>query len=292
MPLLSSLLIDLVTILQSASGANAVRDPKHTARVIITDICDIDRASQLAHPNQNIDDDAATRARNAATRHANGEPLSRIRGVATFYDLDFKLSPNTLDPRQDTEILVRTAVDIIHGRQPNKTISLLDLGTGTGCIPIAILKHAPNVLATAVDISDGALQTAQKNATSHGVDNRLTLIRSNWYESVEKKQFDIITSNPPYIPTGDISGLDANVRLHDPIRALDGGVTGLDPYEILFAGLDTHLTRNGIALFEIGIGQGPDMVRLGDKYRLDVHPPIVDDAGIPRVICITRPLEK
>ncbi len=348
---LSTLLTELIAILQAASHGNAVRDPKYTARVIIADLCSIDRAAQLAHPDQHIAETHAARARNAATRHAAGEPLSRIRGTGRFYDLDFNLSPDTLDPRPETEIIVRTVLQLVlplkgggvapegdgggdnsvtrnystssfitptltlppsgggnstglfDGNLPTKNLSLLDLGTGTGCIPIAILKHAPHIHATAVDISDGALHTAHQNAVKHEVDNRLTLIRSNWYENLNHPPlpppsrggdfgFDIITSNPPYIPSGDIPSLDPNVRIYDPIRALDGGMTGLDPYEILIAGLDTHLSYNGIALFEIGVGQAPDIMRLGEKYGLDVHPPIVDDAHIPRVICVTRPLKK
>ncbi len=317
MPLISSLHSDLISILQTKNG-NDIRDPKYTARVIIADICGIDRTSQLAHPDQAITDDIAARARNVATRHASGEPLSRIRGISNFYDLDFELSPDTLDPRPETEIIVRKVLqlilplkgggvalegdgggDIINIPEnnlphitPTQTISLLDMGTGTGCIPIAILKHALNVYATAIDISDEALYTARRNAVRHNVDNRLTLIRSNWYDMLGKKTFNIITSNPPYIPTRDIADLDSNVRLYDPIRALDGGTTGLDPYEILFAGLDTHLTPGGIALFEIGINQAPDIMRLGEKYGLDVQPPIIDDGQIPRVICVTRPPQK
>ena len=113
MPLLPALLIDLVTILQSASPANTIRDPKYTARVIIADMCGIDRASQLAHPDQPIPNTHADRARNAATRHAGGEPLSRIRGTARFYDMDFNLSPDTLDPRPETEMIVRMVLQLV-----------------------------------------------------------------------------------------------------------------------------------------------------------------------------------
>lgn len=302
---LDNLFQTLLDTLKSTRSENALRDPKYIARVIISDICGIDRASQLAHPDQHITHNLADKALDAAKRHAGGEPLSRIRGTGCFYDLDFDLSPDTLDPRPETEIIVRMVLQ--HIRPPSggwnftglfdknistQSISLLDLGTGTGCIPISILKHAPHLHATAIDISDAALHTAHQNAIKHEVDGRLTLIRSNWYDSIPQQSFDIITSNPPYIPTKDIPNLDHNVKNYDPIRALDGGVTGLDPYKILIAGLDTYLTPNGIALFEIGIGQAPDIMRLGEKYGLDVHPPIVDDAHIPRVICITRPVKK
>jgi release factor glutamine methyltransferase len=322
MTLLSTLLSDLVAILQSAK-AKDIRDPKYTARVIIAHTCHLDRAAQLANPDQKIASDMADRARSMATRHAHGEPLSRIRGHAHFYDLDFELSKETLDPRPETEIIVRVALQFILSLKGGAVapeddgrgnVSLLDLGTGTGCIPIALLKHASHLHATAVDISNDALQTARRNAIIHGVNNRMTIIQSNWYEALEQEcrpgagqdlvglnqsgsrpgqarqiNFDIITSNPPYIRTDDIANLDENVRRYDPIRALDGGPTGLDPYDILFAGLDTHLAPRGIALFEIGIGQAPDIMLLADKYGLDVHPPIMDDAKIPRVICVTRP---
>jgi release factor glutamine methyltransferase len=298
MTLLSGLFSDLVAILQSAPKT-WIRDAKYTARVLISETCHMDRAEQLAHPDQPISPSLADRARDWAKRHANGEPLSRIRGRARFYDLDFELSKETLDPRPETEIIVRVILEMIGGNTPlsrweRGNISLLDLGTGTGCIPIALLKHAPHLHATAVDISNDALHTARRNAITHGVTDRLALIQSNWYDNVlpfkEGHQgFDIITSNPPYIPTGDIANLDENVRNYDPIRALDGGMTGLDPYDILFAGLDTHLSPTGIALFEMGLGQAPDILLLVDKYGLDVHPPIIDDAQIPRVICVTRP---
>jgi release factor glutamine methyltransferase len=304
-------------------------DPRRAARAIITIATGLDITAQLAAPAAPISPAHIETAHAFAVRHGNGEPLSRIRGTRTFYDFDFALSEGTLDPRPETEMMVDEALRWIQDRptsplegevaehreagggaqkiiapSPDTSRSarhvdlslkgrgelrLLDLGTGTGCIAIAILKHAPNVTATVTDISTDALTTARQNATTHGVFNRITFIESHWFDAVQtpEKKFDIIVSNPPYIPMCDIKTLEPGVRNHDPIRALTPGDTGLESYDAIFKSLDKYLSPTGIALFEIGYDQGDSVPRLAIKYGLDANPPMMDSAGHPRLVRVT-----
>ncbi len=288
-------------------------DPVRAARLIITHHTGFDTAAQLAVPDTPITQDQAEAITNWATRHAAGEPLSRLRGKREFYGLEFALSPDTLDPRPETELIVLAALSHLKtqaatpakagaqlssslwtpasaGEATPTTPTILDLGTGSGCIPITLLHHVPTLRATATDINQDALITAAQNAARHSVDNRITFITSDWFDQIPANlRFDVITCNPPYIPSSVIETLSPAVKNWDPILALDGGKDGLAPYKKILSGLDTHLSPGGIALLEVGIDQAADVTRLAIKYGLDAHPTIVDSAGIPRVIVVGLP---
>jgi release factor glutamine methyltransferase len=295
MPLLSTLLPALRT--QLAPTQEWGEDPTRLARRLITHIIGLDPGAQLANPDHIITDDQAARISAAAARLATGEPLSRITGTREFYGLNFALSPATLDPRPETELIVRVALDhrdqlhaAAQGRgETPEPLRLLDLGTGTGCIAIAILYHAPEMQAVAIDQAPAALLTARANAAAHGVDGRIRFLESDWFSALPMdERFDIITSNPPYIPDFVIPTLAPGVRLYDPILALSGGQTGLDAYEKIMAAAPTRLRSGGILVVEIGQGQAADVTRLAIKYGLDAATPIVDDAGIDRVLILKK----
>ncbi len=195
----------------------------------------------------------------ALMRRLAGEPVHRIMGFREFFGLRLELSAETLEPRADTEVLVELVRDILaaRGRQADE-LEILDLGTGTGAIALALLTVCENASATVTDIAQGALETAVNNARTNELSERVTAVHGNWFEPVEGR-FDVIVSNPPYIPSAVVPTLDSEVREHDPLAALDGGMDGLDPYRAIAAGAAVHLNAGGIVAVEIGFDQASDV---------------------------------
>jgi release factor glutamine methyltransferase len=191
--------------------------------------------------------------RTLINRRTEREPVSRIIGSREFYGRSFAISPAVLDPRPDTETLVELALTLL----PPKA-RILDLGTGSGAIVITLLAERPDATGVTVDISPDALAVARANAAALGVLNRLTLLEGNWFEPVAGR-FDLILSNPPYIPARDIKALSPDVRNFDPLLALVGGEDGLDPYRIIAANAAGYLAAQGHVAVEIGAGQDADI---------------------------------
>jgi release factor glutamine methyltransferase len=222
-------------------------------------------------------------------RRCQREPVSRILGEREFHGLTFKLSSQTLDPRPDTETVVDAALQLA-GAQNG--LRILDLGTGTGAILLSLLAALPTATGLATDISTNALATAQTNATRLGLTERVQFICSNWFEMIEGT-FDLIVSNPPYIPDADIESLSPEVRFHDPRQALSGGPDGLAPYRIIVAQAPHFLKPGGHLLVEIGLGQQTDirtlMQRAGLILPASLPGELCDLGGIARVIAGMKP---
>lgn len=188
-----------------------------------------------------------------AGRRLAGEPVVRILGEKEFWGLSFRLNADTLVPRPETELLVERGLEVIG---PLDRPRILDLGTGTGCIPIALLAECPHATAVAVDLSAEALAMARFNADRNEVGDRFTTLRGSWFDPLERgARFDLITSNPPYIETAEIDTLMREVREHDPHLALDGGADGLEAYREIAAQAGSFLGPGGVLLFEIGSRQ-------------------------------------
>jgi len=217
---------------------------------------------QLAtRENEPVPEEAAATVAEFIRRRMTGESVARIIGEREFYGLAFKLNAATLEPRPDTELLVELALGALPaaGR-------LLDLGTGTGCIPIAILANQPDATAVAVDLSADALGAARDNAERHGVNGRIEFLQGSWFEPLEPSSlkgdrgevpmFDLIVSNPPYITSAVVETLEPEVRDFDPRLALDGGPDGLAPYRIIAAQAAEWLRPGGWLMVEIGHDQG------------------------------------
>lgn len=214
-------------------------------------------------------------------RRLGGESVARIIGYKQFYGLDFVLSPATLEPRPDTELLVDLALLALPPRG-----KLLDLGTGTGCIPIAVLANRPEALGLATDLNPLALEIAAENARRHGVAERLSLRQGDWFGAVTgEEMFDLILSNPPYIASSVVDTLAPEVRDFDPRLALDGGADGLAPYRVIADEASRFLRVNGQVLVEIGYDQGEAVAalfRAAGFANVAVHK---DLAGLDRVVC-------
>lgn len=223
----------------------------------------------------------------AIERRLSGEPVSRILGFREFWGMNFKITPDTLDPRPDTERLVEMALESLKDRPPRH---ILDLGTGTGCILLSLLKEFPQARGLGIDINQGAVDVSRENAKTHGLSGRASFRQGNWTDSLAESDglFDLIVSNPPYIPESDIESLLPEVRNHDPILALVGGKDGLDPYRILITETKKFLAPGGVCLFEIGQNQDADLVRLVEESGLAVRRLGADYAGILRVVEIAH----
>ena len=231
-----------------------------------------------------VADADAERVAGLLQRRMSGESVARIIGEREFFGLAFALNAATLEPRPDTELLVELAIKAlpVGGR-------LLDLGTGTGCIPIAVLANRSDAIGLASDISAEALEMAQINAARHGVVDRLGFALGNWFEACSRNgrgedKFDLIVSNPPYITSAVVETLAPEVRDFDPRLALDGGPDGLAPYRIIAANAQDFLAPGGRVLVEIGFDQGSSISALFAEHGfadIVVHK---DLNGLDRVI--------
>jgi release factor glutamine methyltransferase len=228
------------------------------------------------------DGDAALLEQMIARRLA-GAPVDRVIGRRGFWTLDLAVAPDVLSPRSDTETIVRAALDRVVDRASR--LAVLDLGVGSGAILLALLTELPEALGTGVDLSPQALALTLRNARSSGLDARVELIEGSWI-AAPGRRFDLVVSNPPYIPAGDIAGLDREVRDHDPRLALDGGVDGLDAYRAILPLLPQLLAAGGTAVLEIGIGQGDDVSRLAIDAGLQVLEIRPDLGGVPRAVVL------
>lgn len=267
----------LYTDVRQKLAAGEIDLPDLEARWIIGHVLDVSDADIIAGGpyNGNISEIGRMVERRLA-----GEPLSRIFGVREFMGLEFGLSPETLDPRPDTETLVNAVLERFTGNPPGR---VLDIGTGTGCILISLLNVWPEARGVATDLSEGALQIARKNAERHGVADRIQFVCTNWAEGIEGP-FDVLVSNPPYIDSGIIPNLATEVRNHDPILALDGGPEGLDAYKSIVTEMKKLLVPGGRAFFEIGYDQAEKVSRLVEDSGATPERIIPDLGGNPRVV--------
>jgi release factor glutamine methyltransferase len=215
-------------------------------------------------------------------RRLQGEPLSRIKGFREFWSLPFHLNEHTLDPRPETEGVVEGVLKWV-GDRTSESWCILDLGTGSGCILISLLHELKKARGTGVDISEDALSLARSNAVFNKVNKRATFLQGNWGENL-KGPFDIIVSNPPYIPDKDKDRLKKGVHNYDPPQALFGGEDGLESYRILSRDIKPLLAPTGIAVLEIGAGQRKDVEKIFQDAGFKSLFVQKDLAGIERIV--------
>lgn len=210
-------------------------------------------------------------------RRAKREPLQYILGSQEFLGLDFLVAPGVLIPRHDTEVLVEEALRRAQGAR-----TILDIGVGSGCIAVALAKRLPEAELLGVEKSAEAMAIAQENARRHGV--RLTLFEGSLFEPLADRRFDLIVSNPPYIPTADMETLQPEVRDFEPQGALDGGPDGLDYYRRIVPEARNHLNGGGWLMVELGIGQAADVTAIFVHAGFQDCFSAKDPAGIERVV--------
>lgn len=230
-----------------------VEDPMAEARILVGGIMGLSRSDFITQGEDHIPLAQEIEINAASGRRVHGEPVYRILGKRGFYGLELKITKDTLDPRPDTEVLVDLVLDLLKDRK-DAALDILDLGIGTGAICLALLATLPHARGTGTDLAQGALDTAAENAKSNGLSERFAAVRSNWFDSLSGR-YDVIVSNPPYIRSDIVPTLDREVREHDPLLALDGGVDGLDAYRAIAAGAGAFLKPAGIVAVETGYDQ-------------------------------------
>lgn len=277
---------ELVSKIAALLASSDIEEPQREARLIVKTVDGSDEASFFLKKQELCPKDIVQKAQDFAARRATGEPYSRIVGTREFYGRDFILSPATLDPRPDSEILVDAVLGVY---EIEASFSFIDLGTGSGCLAITILAERPNARGVAIDLSEQALIATQENAKRNGVLDRLECIQSSWWENVpDGVTFDCVISNPPYIASDVIHTLSREVQNHDPILALDGGKTGLQSYQEILSKLNFFLIQGGQAFFEVGEGQAEDVMRLAEDIGATLESVSRDYGGISRVVHISR----
>ncbi|MGP9813332.1 peptide chain release factor N(5)-glutamine methyltransferase [Rhodopseudomonas sp. NSM] len=253
------------------------------ARLLVGEATGLDLTGLIVQAERRLTPDEASRLDAFAARRLAGEPVARILGRREFWGLSLTLSADTLVPRPDTETVVEVALDYLRAEARARPL-ILDLGTGSGAILLALLSECPDAFGLATDISPGALRAARANAVALGLADRAGFVACD-YAAALGASFDLIVSNPPYIPARDIAALDVEVRAHDPRRALDGGDDGLHAYRRIAPESKRLLRPGGALVVEIGQGQSDDVTALMRAAGLAVaDPPRPDLGGVFRAV--------
>nr|WP_157287502.1 peptide chain release factor N(5)-glutamine methyltransferase [Bradyrhizobium yuanmingense] len=254
------------------------------ARILISAALGLDLTGLVTQAARLLTAAEASRLAQHAQRRIAGEPVSRILGTREFWGLPFRLSEATLVPRPDTETVVELALEILRERQAPHPPRIADIGTGSGAILLALLHEIPDAFGVGTDLSQNALMTARDNAAALGLADRAAFVACS-YAAALGGPFDLIVSNPPYIPSAEIPKLSIEVREHDPHLALDGGNDGYDAYRALIPQASERLAPGGALVVEAGQGQAQNIETLMRAAALSLErSPKADLAGIPRAV--------
>jgi len=283
-PTIETCIREAITALKSANIENA----EFLAQQILCESTGLSSAQLFLRADTAIAHEARQRVDALLKRTCAHEPLSRIIGKRDFHGRMFKLNEATLDPRPDSETLIAAVLELSkeQGGNPwaDKPFRFIDVGTGTGCLAITLLAIFPTARALATDIEDAALEAARQNASDHGVLDRLELANKKSLEEIEGP-FDLLISNPPYIPSNEISSLASEVKDHDPHRALDGGPDGLATYRQIASRLK-KVVPQGWAVFEVGASQAYDVLEIFQKIPIRDHRLRKDLSGHTRCVAV------
>lgn len=257
---------------------------KLDVKILLSYLLNIDSKELIMYFNQHIDRKFINNFEQLLKRRLNREPIANIVNKKSFWSYDFFVNKNVLTPRSDSEILVEAVLSNYNNM--NENLNILDLGTGSGCLILSLLKMYKNATGLAVDISDKALQVAKQNAKNLKVEN-IQFLKNNWNDNIEEK-FDIIISNPPYIPTKEIKELEPEVNKFNPLLALDGGEDGLNCYRYLANSLDKNLKENTKIFLEIGKNQEKDIEKIFNENGYKLLKMYKDLAEINRILCFKK----
>ncbi len=281
---LGSLQREMGAQLQAAGIGTAKLD----ARLLLQHAIGKDHAHLVGHYNDQVPDSQLALAQAVLARRLAFEPVSRIVGCREFYGLEFAITPDVLDPRPDSEVLVDAALQA--GRlmsSRGRGLAVAEAGVGSGALIISVLMQLCDATAIASDVSPAALRIARDNAVRWGVDDRLKLVRCSWLDGVED-DVDLIISNPPYIKSGELERLSPDVRNYDPVLALDGGDDGLVAYRSLVPAAYAKLRDGGGLCVEVGAGQANGVWTLFERSGFRPHgtlkTQVCDLAGHVRVV--------
>jgi len=273
--------LQLVAQMFRAAG---IEDADVDARVLAGHALHLDRARLISQSDRVLEAREVNAISGLAARRLKREPVSRILGRKEFWSLALAVTPDVLVPRPETETVVEGALDfVVRGGLRMEKLRILDIGTGSGALLVALLNELPNATGIGTDISRAALEAARINVTQFGFESRCSLIACDMANDVQG-HFDLVVSNPPYIARGDIASLAPEVRDYDPILALDGGDDGLAAYRSISADAKRLLAQGGRLFVELGAGQEPSVRKLFTNAGLAVGVARNDLAGTPRVL--------
>jgi len=263
--------------------------PRLDAELLLAEALATDRVALYTHFDQPLQPDELARFRELIRRRLRREPVAYILGKREFWSLPLRVTPDVLIPRPETETLVAEALKILTPAE-GKDFHILEIGTGSGAISIALARELPAAKVVATDLSPKALAIAEENALRSGVRERIQFLPGNLFDPVEKGDaFDLIVTNPPYIPRGQFASLMPEVRDYEPKLALDGGKDGLDFFRRVLPLVDKYLRPGGWFLAELGAGQHPQILKIGEKNPdLDSFAFAKDLGGINRVFKARR----
>lgn len=264
-----------------------IKEPISIARRIMCFVLKKDKIYLVTNGNEEVEQSTKTEFLEAISKIQKHIPIQYITKKQEFMKMDFYVDENVLIPQPDTEIVVEEAIDIINR---NKLSKVLDMCTGSGILAISIAKYTDASKITAVDISEKALEVAEKNAISNDVNTKIKFIKSDMFKNISEK-FDLIISNPPYIRTDVIKTLSEEVK-NEPILALDGGIKGLDFYNIIAENAKKYLNENGYLVLEIGYDQKTEVVNLLEAQEYSEIRVIKDMGGNDRVIVCKNLIKK
>ena len=270
-----------------------VENPRLNAELLLASSLNLSTEGLYAHLHDQVKEREQKDLEKLIQRRISGEPLQYILGHQEFWSIDFKVDRRVLIPRPETELLVEQSLSILSKTSFKRILSVLEIGTGSGAIAIALAKEMKNIFLVATDISKGALALAMENAKSEGVQGQIEFVNGDLFgpfrPSRERKCFDLILSNPPYIIRPEIGSLAKEVRDYEPIVALDGGEDGLEFYRRLISQAPFYLWEGGWLLLEIGQGQGPLVSGLIEEEGNFLKPDCIPDlSGIERVVKVQR----
>ncbi len=274
------------TALQAAVGrlyAAGIDTARLDARLLLGDVLKLATADLVAHPERPLAAPESERFRDLVERRCRHQPVSQLLARREFWGLAFRVTADTLIPRPETETVVQAALAGPADR--GQAIRILDLGTGTGCLLLALLHELPQATGIGVDRSPGALAVARANAEALGLAERAEFQLGNWTDGLTES-FDLIVSNPPYIATPDMDQLAPEVARHEPHLALHGGSDGLDCYRAIARGLSGCLHPDGRLLLEIGTDQGDSVAAIFAAAGFRCTARHDDLAGLPRCLVL------
>ncbi|PWT90863.1 MAG: peptide chain release factor N(5)-glutamine methyltransferase [Blastocatellia bacterium] len=258
-----------------------VPEARREAGSLLAFVAKRDRTFLISNADYVLSEAELSNFRHVVERRTTGEPQQYITGVQDFFNRQFKVTPDVLIPRPETELLIEAALKIIDNQ---KAMNICDVGTGSGCIAVTLLCERETLKAVAVDISDAALRIAEENAKSLGVVERISLVKSDCFESLSTEaRFDLVVSNPPYVSSDALNGLQREVKDHEPLVALTPGADGLSVIRRLLVDAPQYLCLHGYLLMEIGFDQSEKLTKLIDTDTWRLEDILPDLQGIPRI---------
>ena len=261
-----------------------IENPQLEARILLAFASGVKQTRIIGYPEDKLDNSIISDLEKIMARRKTGEPVAYITGVKEFWSLNFNVTKETLIPRPDSETIVQSVLDTITNHMDR--ISILDLGTGSGCLLLALLSELPKAIGVGIDISSRSCKIAKKNAKELGLNNRAKFYQGNWMEDIHD-QFDIIVTNPPYVAEPDMEFLNREIRLFEPHLALSGGPDGVAAYRLIAKESITRLKTAGILVVEIGINQAQSIRDIFVQNGLKIIKTQRDFSNIDRCILAT-----